>query len=338
MSEGFDEIALPEPPTGGLADGPALDQADIDALFGDVGMPVQRRTGVRALIDAAALSQERLPMLEVVCDRVLRTIATSMRHLTSDTVEVNLQEVSSGRFGELMNRVALPAMFGVFRIEPWGGTGVVVVETSLIYAVVDALLGGRGGGGGTPRVEGRPFTSIETALVGRLMELVLREFATAFELVALVQMPLDRVETSPRFAAAAGPAILTASCTFRMTMEDRGGRFSLLLPSTSLEPVRDKLVQRFMGEKSSGDDAWQAHFDRELRRTILPLQAVLCERVMSLGELQQLKVGDTVPLNRSPDAPISLRHEDTVLGQAQLGQRNGTVALRMLGRLEGASS
>lgn len=336
MNDALDDFGAgpPDPMTGAAS---ALDQGDIDALFGDVAAPAPPRTGLRALIEGASSGYERLPMLEIVCDRVLRTFSTSMRHLTSDAMEVSLEGVTSGRFGELMNQAALPAMFGVFRIDPWGGHGVMTIEPALIYGVVDALLGGRKGAPSL-RVEGRAFTTIETALVGRFMELVFRDFAGAFGMVAPVELILERIETSPRFASVVAPAIGTANCMFRLEMEGRTGRFGLLLPTTTLEPVRDKLVQRFMGEKLGGDLHWSEHFDRELRRAPIHIDAVIAEHSLSVREISGLEVGMTLPLRRSADDSVALVHGDALLGSGQLGQRNGAIAVRLLDQLNGASA
>jgi len=311
-------------------DPPAFDQSDIDALFGDVGAPaVSRRDGIRALIETDVADHQRLPMLEVVCDRMLRSFATSMRQLTADPMEVSLAGVTGGRFGDLMNRAALPAMFGVFRIEPWGSHGVLAIEPALIYAAVDALLGGKPAGA-PPRVDGRAFTSIETGLVGKLMEQVLTDFGIAFAQVAPISVRLERIETSPRFAFIAGPSIVTAHCQFRIDMEGRGGRFSLLLPSTTLEPVRDALTQRFVGERTAnGDGGWAAEIEREVRRLPLQLQAVIGRRTLTLSELGRLGVGDHLRLEPEPGGQAVLMHDGAPLARALPGRRNGMAALRL---------
>lgn len=329
MSDPFEEFDLPDPKPMALGDAGALDQADIDALFGDLAAPPPPKSGLKALVESDIVSHERLPMLEVVCDRVIRTFATNMRNLTSDSIEVAIEETSSARFGEAMNRVALPAMFGVFRVEEWDNYGVMVVEPALIYSVVDALLGGRKGSGPV-RVEGRAFTTIETALVARMMELALNDLAAALEPVAQVRMALERIETSPRFAAIAGPSNVTAVCTFHVEMEGRGGRFSILLPHTTLEPVREKLLQRFMGEKAGRDSLWETHMERELRQTELRIEAVLAERWVKLAEVRDLKVGETFALHKHPDDALEIHCAGVKLGTAQLGQRNANIAVRML--------
>jgi flagellar motor switch protein FliM len=308
-----------------------FDQSDIDALFGDVGeaSAQPKRSGIRALIETDVADHQRLPMLEVVCDRMLRSFATSMRALTTDPMEVSLVGVGGGRFGDIMNRAALPAMFGVFRIEPWNSPAVIAIEPGLIYAAVDALLGGRQGSSAPPRVEGRAFTSIETSLVGRLMEQVLNDFSVGFAQVAPITARLERIETSPRFASVVGPSIVTAHCQFRIDMEGRGGRFGLLLPTTSLEPVREQLTLRFAGERSGTQDSWAAPIEDAVRALPLPLQAVVGRKKLTLQALEALAVGDHLAFDPEPEAPASLVLGGLTLARAQLGRRSGRAALRL---------
>ncbi|USI71984.1 flagellar motor switch protein FliM [Sphingomonas morindae] len=307
-----------------------FDQAGIDAIFGfDTPPPRAAKKGLRALLDADIANRERLPMLEVVCERMVRTFATSMRNLTSDALDVHLERVSTTRFGDFMNRLPLPAMIGVFHAAPWDNFGAITVDSGLIYAVVDSLLGGRRGGA-VMRIEGRAFTSIETVLVGKMIQQTLADFAASFSAIEPVQMTLERVETTPRFAAIAGPSNLTAVATFRVEMEERGGSFSIVLPYATIEPVRDKLVQRFAGEKLGHDAVWGAHIARELLATEVTLEAVLGERTMRVQDYMALRVGQTIGLNREPDDPITIASGGVPLGQAQIGKRAASVAVQML--------
>lgn len=325
-----DDFDLPDPPAAPLAgEGGAFDQADIDALFGDVGTTAPARTGLRALVENDSVRQERLPMLEVICDRVLRSFATAMRNLTSDTIDVSLDGVSSGRFGDLMNHAPLPAMFGVFRIPEWNDYGVIIVEPALIYSSVDALLGGGKSGERQQRIEGRAFTPIETALVGKLMQLALDELAASFGSIAAISMVVERIETSPRFAAIVGPTTTTAVCSYGVEIEGKLGRFTVLLPHPCIEPVRDKLLQRFMGEKSGGDAGWTSHFERELRSMPLDLAACLSDRELAYHDVRQWQVGDVVPLGVGPDDPLTLVVEGLPLAAGLIGRKGSAAAVRL---------
>lgn len=330
MSGADDDFDLPEPPAPPAAgEGVAFDQSDIDALFGDVGAAAPARTGLRALVENDQVRQERLPMLEVICDRVLRSFATAMRNLTSDTIDVSLDGVSSGRFGDLMNHAPLPAMFGVFRIPEWDDYGVIIVEPALIYSSVDALLGGGKAGERQQRIEGRAFTPIEIALVGKLMQLALDELAASFASIAAISMRVERIETSPRFAAIAGPTTTTAVCTYGVEIESKTGRFTVLLPYPCIEQVRDKLLQRFMGEKNGDESGWGQQLDGELRAVPLEIGAVLAEREFALRQIREWRVGDTVPLGLGPDDPLGLLVENVPIAVGLIGRKGSAAAIRL---------
>src|SRR5271170_160495 len=153
-----------------------LSQEEIDSLLGfSVGdVNLDDHSGIRAIIDSAMVSYERLPMLEIVFDRLVRLMTTSLRNFTSDNVEVSLDRITSVRFGDYMNSIPLPAVQCVFKAEEWDNFGLATVDSSLIYSMIDVLLGGRRGQT-SMRIEGRPYTTIETNLVKRLVEVVIAD-------------------------------------------------------------------------------------------------------------------------------------------------------------------
>lgn len=326
MSDDFEDFALPDPPAADLPGG-ALDQAGIDALFGDIG-PARPRSGLKAVIESDVISYERLPMLEVVYDRMVRAFATSMRNLTSDAIDVSLEEMSSIRFGDFMGRVALPAMIGVFRIEEWQNYGLITVESSLIYSVVDALLGGRRSTGRSV-IDGRAFTGIEVGLVSRMIELALADLGASLAPIVAATLKLDRIENSPRFASIAGPTNICAVATLRVDMDGRGGCFSILLPYATIEPVRYMLGQRFMGEKQGPENIWGAHMAAEIRQTEVSVDVVLGAATMTLGDVRALKVGQTIALGTHPEDALSVQVGGVPLGRAQIGQRCNNIAVRL---------
>src|SRR6202000_2130365 len=159
-----------------------LNQDEIDSLLGfdmsdDEG---SERTGIRAIINSALVSYERLPMLEIVFDRLVRLMTTSLRNFTSDNVEVSLDRITSVRFGDYLNSIPLPAMLSVFKAEEWDNYGLLTVDSALIYSIVDVLLGGRRGTAAMG-IEGRPYTTIERNLVERLVTVVLGDLSAAFD-------------------------------------------------------------------------------------------------------------------------------------------------------------
>src|SRR5580658_7099944 len=94
-----------------------LTQDEIDSLLGFslADVTLNDNSGIRAIIDSAMVSYERLPMLEIIFDRLVRLMTTSLRNFTSDNVEVSLDRITSVRFGDYLNSIPLPAILGVFK-------------------------------------------------------------------------------------------------------------------------------------------------------------------------------------------------------------------------------
>ncbi len=311
-----------------------LNQEEIDNLLGfDEDDPNEDPAGIQAILNSTLVSYERLPMLEVVFDRLVRLLTTSLRNFTSDNVEVTLDNITSVRFGDYLNSIPLPAMLGVFKAIEWDNYGLMTVDGSLIYSVVDVLLGGRRGSA-PMRIEGRPYTTIERNLVERMLEVVLSDMSAAFEPLSPVSFEFDRLETNPRFATIARPANAAILVRCRIDMEDRGGKIETLLPYATLEPVRELLLQMFMGEKFGRDSIWESHLANEMWQTCVEIEAVLDEKMVALGSLAELGVGDTLFLNATPRSPVRLRCGNVQLVQGSIGRVGEHVAVRVLDAVE----
>ena len=316
-----------------------LNQDEIDSLLGfDMSSEDEAdRSGIRAIINSALVSYERLPMLEIVFDRLVRLMTTSLRNFTSDNVEVSLDNISSIRFGDYLNSIPLPAILAVFRAEELDNFGLLTVDSNLIYSIVDVLLGGRRGTAAL-RIEGRPYTTIERVLVQRMVEVILNDAAAAFEPLTPVHFNLDRLETNPRFAAIARPANAAILVKLRIDMEDRGGRVELLLPYATLEPIRKLLLQQFMGEKFGRDNIWEGHLATELWGTQVEVRAVLDEQHVPLSTILNLEVGQTLMLNATPDSDVNVRCGSIPLTKGRMGRRGSNIAVRVTAPLTPAAA
>ncbi len=307
-----------------------LNQDEIDSLLGSdkVGDDGGESTGIQAILSSALVSYERLPMLEVVFDRLVRLMSTSLRNFTSDNVEVSLDNIASIRFGDYLNSIPLPAMLSVFKAEEWDNYGLITVDSSLIYSIVDVLLGGRRGTAAM-RIEGRPYTTIESSLVERMFHVILGDLSAAFEPLSPVTFRFDRLETNPRFATISRPSNAAIVARLRIDMEDRGGRLELLLPHATLEPVRELLLQMFAGEKFGRDTIWETHLAEELWITDVDLEAVIDTQVMRLRDVFDLKVGSRIMLSATQDTPVQLVCGNVPIYTGQMGRKGNKVAVRI---------
>jgi flagellar motor switch protein FliM len=312
-----------------------LNQNEIDSLLGfdDAGGSDSDGSGIRAIIDSALVSYERLPMLEIVFDRLVRLMTTSLRNFTSDNVEVSIDNITSIRFGDYLNSIPLPAMLSVFKADEWDNYGLLTVDSALIYSIVDVLLGGRRGTAAM-RIEGRPYTTIERNLVERMVSVVLADLTAAFEPLSPVTFKFDRLETNPRFATIARPANAAVLARLRVDMEDRGGRLEMLFPYATLEPVRDLLLQMFMGEKFGRDSIWESHLAGELWNTSVAIKAELDSVEMSLRDVMNWQVGTRIELNATAESDVRLLCGEVPMFIGRMGRKGGNIAVRIDEKIE----
>jgi flagellar motor switch protein FliM len=308
-----------------------LHQDEIDSLLGfnvdDIAL--SDNSGIRAIIDSGVVSYERLPMLEIIFDRLVRLTTSSLRQFTSDNVEVSLDRITSVRFGDYLNSIPLPAILAVFKAEQWDNYGLITVDSNLIYSVIDVLLGGRRAPSSV-RIEGRPYTTIESSMIRRMVEVILADAEQAFAPVSPVRFAVDRLETNPRFAVISRHANAAILVRLRIDMEDRGGSVELLLPYATIEPIRDVLLQMFMGEKFGRDPIWEGHLATEIGQAEIAVEAVLYEAKLPLKRVMGLEVGDTLDLDLGPDAPVTVRCGDVALTEGRMGRVGDRVAVRVI--------
>lgn len=305
-----------------------LNQDEIDSLLGVGGDGGSRASGMDAVLNSGAVSYDRLPMLEVVFDRMVRLMTTSLRNFTSDNVDVSIENITSVRFGDYLDSVPLPAMLSVFKAIEWDNSAsLMVVDTNLIYSIVDVLLGGRRGK--AFKIEGRPYTTIERNLVERLVQVILMDLQHSFEPLTPVTFRFERLETNPRFATIVRPNNVAVVIKIRIEMEERGGFVYVILPYSTLEPVRDILLQMFLGEKFGRDSIWENHLSHELIETDIEIEALLDQVHVPIKTVQNWQVGSQLILNATPETKTSLVCGDIKLFQGRVGRKNGALALQI---------
>jgi flagellar motor switch protein FliM len=153
-----------------------------------------------------------------------------------------------------------------------------------------------------------------------------------------VTFPFDRLETNPRFATISRPSNAAIVAKLRIDMEDRGGRLELLIPYATLEPVRELLLQMFMGEKFGRDSIWETHLAEELWLTDVDMEAVLDEQTMKLADIFALDIGSRIELDATADSLVDLRCGDVSMYNGQMGRRGDRIAIRIKDRIEKAKT
>ena len=307
-----------------------LTREKIEALLGaSRGGP--QATGIDALLDAEPAPFERLKLLEPVVERFAETLPRTLGSFAGGAIQPKLEAASSVKLGEYLDNLHLPAMLAVWRAEAWNGSGLVAVDGTLAAALLDALMGGKRAAA-AQRVERRPYTPIERAVVERVIAAVLNDLSAAFRPICAVEFRLERLESDPRLAAIAPPSAVAAVIRFAVTVHERAGRLEIALPYSTLEPAAELLNRDHVGQKRR-DRAWQGALAGEMGAAELRIEAVLDRLSVKLREVLGWKIGSRVMLNAMPGSPVELSSGGVKLFQGKLGRRDDRLAVRVERRM-----
>lgn len=309
----------------------SMSQDDVNNLFGDADTSSSQKTnktGLELILDKAMISSTRFPMLEIIYDRYIRVISNSLRAYTSFNVDVEIEKMTTFRFGDYIDNLAIPSMISVVKSIEWDNFGLVVVDSPLTYSLVDVLFGGRK----TPpsiRVEGRPYTSIELAIVQNLTEILLNDLSTSFEPVTPVTFQLDRVESNPKFATIARQEDVCLVLKINVRMDQRQGKIDIVFPFATIEPVKKILSKSFLGERGTKDPAWNKHFSHEIASARLNLEVVLNGVTTSMKDVSSFKVGSTIVLDKKISDDLFIKVNGLKVCKGKLGKLNTNMAVKL---------
>lgn len=277
----------------------------------------------------------RMPALEMANERFARTFRTSLSALLRKVVGVSCISVDTLKFGEFMKTLPLPTSLHLFRMDPLRGNAFVVIESKLIFALVDILCGGTGKD--PYRVEGREFTAIENRLIKKVVLTALADMERAWQALIAVNFTYQRSEINPQFAQVVPPADVVVVVSFEVEMEFSSGILSLCIPYATLEPIREKLECGLLSEQKETDREWS-------RRIFQALNEARVDAVVELGRTQvktrkvmELKKGDVIVLDNSSADPLDMFVEGILKFKAHPGTYKGNMAVqitKLIGRKE----
>lgn len=288
--------------------GKILQQDEVDALLrGLTGGEVEAETDVPDedtgvvsfdLSNQDRIIRGRMPVMEIVNDRFARLFTNSMVTAMRKRVDVNPISLDMSKFGDFMRSLPVPTSINIFKMDPLRGNGLLIVDSRLVFSLVENFLGGSGG---QPKVEGRDFTAIEQGLIDRVVKICLSNLEEAWSPVHEVHIELVRSEVNPQFAAVVPPSDVVMVITFEVELENAIGSLIACLPYSMLEPIRSKLHASFQSERLEVDHAWHNRFREQMLLIMVEMIVRLGRTTITGRQLLNLEEGDILLLDTDDD-------------------------------------
>lgn len=236
----------------------------------------------------------RMPVLEIINDRFARLATNALANSMRKRVDVNPISIDMSKFGDFMRSLPVPTSINIFKLDPLRGNAILVVDSRLVFALVENFFGGAGS---QPKVEGRDFTPIEQAIISKVVRIALANLEDAWRPVHEVHVELLRSEINPQFAAIVPPSDVVVVVTFEVELENAIGSMIACLPYATIEPIRSKLYASFQSERLEVDHAWISRFKERLMETPVEVVIELGKTQITGRQLMGLKQGDILLLD-----------------------------------------
>jgi len=312
-----------------------LSQDEVDALLagvtGEADTPEQSKddgSGVRAydLSSPDRVVRHRMQTLELINERFARRLRGAMLSFMRRNADITVGNLRIMKYSDFERNLPVPSNLNMVALKPLRGASLFTFDPNLVFLVIDSMFGGHGRY--NTRVEGRDFTTTEQRIIGRLLEITLESYRSAWENVYPIETEYIRSEMHTKFASISSSNEIVVVSTFQIELGAAGGKLNICLPYSMIEPLRDLLTRPLQeGGANDVDQRWTQQLSREVRAAQVQLIAEFAHIDMNVGELMRLQINDILPLE-IPEKVTAHVGGVPVL-EAGYGTYNGKMALRV---------
>lgn len=298
-------------------------ETETDTVEDDSGVTVYDLTNQDRII------RGRMPTLEIINDRFARILRTTLSGLLRKVIDVSAFSIDMIKFGEFMRALPVPTSLHIFKVDPLRGHGIIVIETKLVFNLVDNFFGGSGRS--FVKIEGRDFTAIENKLINKVILIALDDLEKAWNPVHPLKLLYVRSETNPQFASVVAPTEVVIVIKFEVELEQTVGTLIVCLPYSTIEPIRSKLYAGFQSDQLEVDHEWINRFIDQVRQASVNVTIELGQALMTGRDLLDLKKGDVIQLNQDVAEPLMAKVEGVPKFLGFAGVMRGNKAFQISG-------
>ena len=311
-----------------------LSQDEVDALLQGITGESQKleeddlpQGGMRNydLASQERIVRGRMPTLEIINERFSRNIRLGLFNFIRKSPEVSIGPVRVQKYSAFLREIVVPTNFNIVSVRPLRGSGLIVCDPTLVFAVIDALFGGAGKY--PTRIEGRDFSPTEHRIITRLVDVIVSEYKKSWQGIYPLELEYQRSEMQPQFATIATSNEIVVATSFTLEIGDSTGTIHFCIPYSTLEPIRDVLFSTLLGDSNEPDHRWVNLLKEEIQSATVELVAELATAPATVEQLLAFKPGDFIELDLHPE--IQAKVSGVPILDCHYGTSNGRYALKI---------
>ena len=315
-----------------------LSQDEVDALLkglddGDIETAkkesVEETSDVRPfdLTNQDRVVRGRMPTLDIINDRFAKIYRLSLSGALRRILDVNVCQAEMIKFGEFTRTLPVPTSLHILKLDPLRGHALFMIESRLIFNLVDCFFGGSGKS--TYKIEGRDFTSIEYKVINKVVKQVLADMEQAWQPVVPIEFNFVRSEVNPQFATIIPPTDVCIVVRYEVEMDRLMGRMALVLPYSTIEPIRSKLYASYQSDQLEVDAGWVARMKKRLYEVPVEILVEFGRTHLKGSELLNMEIGDVIMLDSDLAQPLTVMVQGVPKFKATPGILRGNQAFQV---------
>ncbi len=265
--------------------------------------------------------------------RVISSYLTSMMRLSCQIEMVDIEEQKYFEFNNALSENDIVAMVDGAANNGKGSSESLMIQmsNSVIYALIDRMIGGSGDADGIDTDAG--FTDIEISLFENVMVHLLPIMEESWQTYFDVAFKFDKIETNPRLIQSIQSDEIVVIVVLNVEIKNTTGTFNICIPGGLMEDVFKLAEQTNLAgrRKEHQDELSREEILGSLKDSQLELRAFLGEANILLEDVYSLKPGDVINLKKPKDSEVSVYVENKPWYKGRLGEKKGNFAVKITG-------
>jgi flagellar motor switch protein FliM len=265
------------------------------------------------------VSKEQLKGLQSQFEAFAREMSIALPLFLRTVVRVDLLTIDPLTYDEFILSVSRPTCLAKIDMSPLEGLAVLEVSPTVIYPIVDRVLGGKGEGLAKPR----DLTEIEGRIAQRILELILDCLKRSWDQLIEFKCKVESLESDPLLVQIVAGQEMVILVGYEVHLGEAVGTLNLCIPLVVLNPVFEYLTARTRFIRRMSPDMAERMrqvITQAVDKASTPVDAILGRAELKMRELAELQVGDIIQLDQKVADPLAVEVGGIQRFEAQPGR------------------
>ncbi len=262
------------------------------------------------------VSKEQLRSIRNLHDKFARNFSSSLSNTLRLITDITLVSVDQMTYGEFLMSLPDPTSFNIISLIPMEGNAVLEINPSLIFPIVDKLLGGPG----QSLYKVRELTTLEQHIIEGIISLMLEDLEDVWrQIIPNIRFKKEISENSPQIVQIVAQNEVVVLIVFEVKFGDVSGMVNLCLPAITLEPILGKISSQdwLIGAKKAKFGDYEKRIWELIEDCLVPVEVKIGETHLKVQEILDLTPDNIIILDKKANEPavVTVNNLDKFLGE-----------------------